>query len=102
MTPALMIRRTAPALALAAAFASPVAAQPPIQIAFVTPIQIVPDGKPVRGLSINLIYGANTSVEGEDVGLPNPTPIVQPSGIQWASVNLSYRHFNAFPPAPHQ
>lgn len=96
MTGAAMLRRIVPGLALAMACAVPARAQAPIQLAFVTPIQIVPEGKPVRGLAINFIYGANTSVEGVDLGLINRTTTGQSSGLQWGFVNISEGQFKGF------
>jgi hypothetical protein len=89
-------RKLFPTLAFALLGAVPAVAQAPIQVAFVTPIQIVPETKPVRGLAINFIYGANSSVEGVDLGLINRTTAGQSSGLEWGFVNISEGSFKGF------
>jgi hypothetical protein len=62
-------------------------AQAPIQLSLVTPIQIVPADKAVRGFRFNLIYGTNTAVVGLDLGLVNNTTGGPSEGVQWGGVN---------------
>lgn len=83
-----LLRRILPGLSFVLCSAAPVAAQAPVQIAFVTPIQIVPERQAVRGLRIDFIYGSNTAVEGLDIGLVNRTTVGPSSGIQWGLVNM--------------
>jgi hypothetical protein len=63
-------------------------AQAPIQLSLVTPIQIVPADKAVKGLRFNLIYGTNTAVVGLDLGLVNNTTGGPSEGVQWGGINL--------------
>ena len=74
---------------LAVAFSSPLAAQSPIQIALFTPIQIVPEGKAVKGLRLNFIYSRNTAVMGVDLGLVSMnTGTAKSGGINWSAVTI--------------
>ncbi len=68
---------------------TPVLAQnAPIQLALVTPIQIVPEDNSISGLRLNLIYGRNIFVRGLDVGLANHTTADLSKGVQFGAVNL--------------
>ncbi len=53
----------------------------PFQLAFATPMQIVPENWDVMGLRLNLIYGSNHNVTFLDIGLLNHT-INRQTGIQ--------------------
>jgi hypothetical protein len=76
------------ALAVGLVGAAPLTAQSPIQLALVTPVQLVPEGSEVRGLRIDFLYGTNTAVNGFDIGLVNRTTRGPSSGIQWGGVNM--------------
>jgi len=68
---------------------SPVSAQPkPINIALVTPIQIVPAEEAVSGFRWNILYGNNSSMSGLDLGLANQVSGPM-EGVQWGLVNLT-------------
>ena len=73
---------------LAAWRAAPAAAQAPIQVAFVTPIQLVPQQQAVRGVRVDLLYGSNPAVQGFDIGLVNQTTRGPSSGVQLGLANL--------------
>lgn len=61
---------------------------PPVQLALVNPIQIVPELQSVNGFRFNLIYGKNANVTGFDLGLANHTTGKE-VGVQWGLVNLT-------------
>lgn len=68
---------------------TPVLAQNgPIQLALVTPIQIVPEDNSISGVRLNLIYGRNVFVRGLDLGLANHTTANLSKGVQLGAVNL--------------
>ena len=79
------------AMAVTAGIAAPLAAQggKPIQIALVTPIQIVPQNQGVTAVRLNFIYSVNRSVQYVDLGLINVTTGGPNQGIQWAFVALN-------------
>lgn len=84
-----MNARTVLGAALLVALPAPLTAQEkPVQVALVTPLQIVPEGQGVRGIRINLIYGRNTAVSGLDIGLVNQTTRGPSLGLQWGLVGL--------------
>jgi len=60
----------------------------PIQIALVTPIQIVPEDQPVAGFRFNLLYGRNSSVTGLDIGLINHSTAGLSQGVQFGCVGV--------------
>jgi hypothetical protein len=60
----------------------------PIQIALITPIQIVSADNSISGVRLNLIYGRNLSVTGLDLGFINHTTEGLSQGVQWGIVNL--------------
>ena len=60
----------------------------PINIALVTPIQIVPEDEPVSGFRLNLIYGKNSAMTGFDLGIANHV-VGHMKGVQWGWVNMS-------------
>ncbi|MFC1640182.1 LA_2272/LA_2273 family lipoprotein [Gemmatimonadota bacterium] len=68
---------------------SPAEAQTkPINIALVTPIQIVPPEVAVSGFRWNIIYGKNSAMTGLDIGIANH--VAGPmKGVQWGIVNLT-------------
>ena len=74
---------------LLAGAAGALQAQAPIQLAFVTPIQIVPESQPVKGLRIDLLYGSNSAMTGLDIGLVNRTTTGPSGGLEWGGVNLT-------------
>ena len=67
----------------------------PFQLALFTPAQIVPAGRPVSGLRLNLVYGRNTDVTGVDWGLVNHTA---GTGFAWQDgiVNLVEEDFTGW------
>jgi hypothetical protein len=67
----------------------------PIQLALFNPIQIVPEGEPVNGIRLNLIYTKNTNVTGFDMGLVNQTTGSQ-LGVQWGGVNITDGGFSGW------
>ena len=84
----LLARTTLTGIA-AAILVSPASAQPkPINIALVTPIQIVPAEQPVSGFRLNLLYGNNAAMSGFDLGLANHVSGPM-EGVQWGAVNLA-------------
>ena len=69
--------------------AAPCAAQEhPINVALVTPIQIVPADQHIRGLRLNVIYGRNAAMTGVDLGIANHVA-GRMDGVQWGVVNLA-------------
>ncbi len=65
----------------------------PIQVALVTPIQIVPEKYSISGVRLNLIYGRNVSVQGIDIGLVNHTTTGRVQGFQWGLVGMADADF---------
>lgn len=59
----------------------------PIQVALISPVQLVPPETSVIGLRLNLIYGVNRDVAGLDVGLVNQTTGAG-AGLQYGLVGL--------------
>ena len=85
--------RTFASLSLVAAvvtlLAVPAAAQnKPINIALVTPIQIVPETEAVSGFRWNIIYGKNSAMTGLDLGIANHVG-GHMEGVQFGWVNLT-------------
>ena len=77
--------------------AAPLAAQSPVQVALFAPIQIVPEGKGVKGLRLDFIYGSNSTVGGLDLGLVNRnTGTGQSGGLQWGFVNMVHGSFTGW------
>ena len=64
---------TALGVALAVGLTVPATAQGPVQLALVTPIQIVPESQGVTAFRFNLIYSVNQSVQYVDLGFVNMT-----------------------------
>lgn len=60
----------------------------PIQIALVTPVQIVPATRAVAGVRLDLLYGRNTYVKGLDIGLVNHSTQGVSQGLQYGLVNI--------------
>ena len=65
----------------------------PIQLALVTPVQIVDASKAISGFRLDFIYGRNTYVVGLDIGLVNHTTSGVSQGLQWGLVNLNEAAF---------
>ncbi len=85
------------AVALVCGFAIPVAAQDkPIQLALVTPVQIVPEQQGVSVVRLNLIYSVNKSVRYVDLGLVNMTSGGPSAGVQWALVAINNGDFSGW------
>lgn len=61
----------------------------PIQLALVTPVQIVPEDQAVAGFRLNLLYGRNAAMTGFDIGLVNHTRPGGVVGVQFGIVGLS-------------
>jgi hypothetical protein len=68
----------------------------PIQLSLVTPIQIVPQERPIGGFRFNLIYGRNTQVVGLDLGLVNHNTAGVSKGLQWGLVSIVDADFNGW------
>jgi hypothetical protein len=67
----------------------PVMAQSkPIQLALVTPIQLVPEADAISGIRLSLLYGSNKSVTGLDWGLVSHCTSGMSKGVQWGLVGL--------------
>ncbi len=60
----------------------------PINIALVTPIQIVPEDVGVSGFRWNIIYGKNSSMSGLDIGIANHVT-GHMEGVQFGWVNMT-------------
>ena len=68
---------------------SPATAQSrPINIALVTPIQIVPEAEAVSGFRWNILYGKNSAMTGLDIGIANHVG-GHMEGVQFGWVNLT-------------
>lgn len=87
---------TALGAALAVGLAVPATAQGPVQLALVTPIQIVPESQGVTAFRFNLIYSVNQSVQYVDLGLINMTSGGASKGIQWAFVAINKGSFKGW------
>jgi hypothetical protein len=84
-------------LALAAGLASPLAAQgKPVQLALVTPLQLVPEAQAVTAFRLNLIYSVNRSVQYVDLGLVNMTTGGHSQGVQWALIAVNGGSFTGW------
>jgi hypothetical protein len=91
------IRTMLASAALAAAAATPLAAQEkPIQLSLFTPVQIVPETEGVSALRLNLIYSVNRSVKYLDWGLVNVTSGGPSAGVQWALVAINKGSFTGW------
>jgi hypothetical protein len=75
-------------LALAALVMPASAQRKPINIALVTPIQIVPEDVGVSGFRWNIIYGKNSSMSGLDIGIANHVA-GHMEGVQLGWVNMT-------------
>ena len=78
-------------------------ADAPVSISLYNPLQIIHEDDNVKGLRVNLIYGANVDVSGIDVGIVNRTYGTQKGfqmglfndtanfhGLQFGLVNKAY------------
>ena len=65
----------------------PAAAQKPINLALVNPVQIVKEDQSISAFRLNLIYGKNASMTGFDLGLGNHLT-GNMTGVQWGAVNI--------------
>ena len=91
------VRAMLTAIAVTVAVAMPATAQEkPIQLALVTPVQIVPEGEGVSALRLNLIYSVNRSVKYFDWGLVNVTTGGPSAGVQWALVAINKGPFSGW------
>ncbi len=75
---------------LAMIFTAPPAAaqEKPIQLSLFNPIQIVPEGSPIKGVRLSLLYGRNTTVTGFDWGLVSHTTTGLSKGVQFGLVGI--------------
>ncbi|MBK6767307.1 MAG: hypothetical protein IPG71_13735 [bacterium] len=64
------------------------AAEKPVQLSLVDPIQLFTSDESITGLRLNLIYGKNADVTGLDFGLGNHVT-GKMQGIQYGFVNLA-------------
>ncbi len=82
------------ALVLAALSIAPCfAAEKPVNVALVAPIQIVKQEDTVTAFSLNILYGKNAAVRGADIGLVNHTTAGMSKGLQWGFVNIAEADF---------
>ncbi len=68
----------------------------PVQLAFVTPIQIVPDDYGVSVIRLSLLYGRNTNVSGLDWGLVSHCTSGMSKGVQFGLVGMVDADFTGF------
>jgi hypothetical protein len=61
----------------------------PIQLALVTPVQIVPEDESITGVRLNFIYGKNVFVTGLDLGLVNHTTTGKSKGLQYGILGIA-------------
>ncbi len=80
-------------LTLMLAMPSAVAADKPIQLALLNPVQLIPEENSISGLRLSLLYGRNVSVTGVDLGLVNHTTTGITTGFQWGLVGLADHDF---------
>jgi hypothetical protein len=66
---------------------TPAAAQKPINLALVNPVQIVKEDQSISAFRFNLLYGKNASMTGFDLGLGNHLT-GDMKGVQWGAVNI--------------
>jgi hypothetical protein len=72
-----------------AVLVTPASAQrKPINIALVTPIQIVPAEQAISGFRWNIIYGNNSAMSGLDIGIANHVSGPM-EGVQFGWVNIT-------------
>jgi len=85
------MRKLVAAVALVSALMMPVMVRgqdaKPIQLALLTPLQIVPQDDAVRGVRLSLLYGRNSYVTGFDLGLVSHTT-GDFTGVQLGLVNI--------------
>jgi len=85
------MRKLVAAVALVSALMMPVMVRgqdaKPIQLALLTPLQIVPQDDAVRGVRLSLLYGRNSYVTGFDLGLVSHTA-GDFTGVQLGLVNI--------------
>jgi hypothetical protein len=74
-------------LLLSGIVARPAAAQKPINLALVNPVQIVKEDESISAFRFNLLYGKNASMQGFDLGLGNHLT-GDMKGVQWGAVNI--------------
>ena len=67
--------------------AMPAAAQKPINLALVNPVQIVKEDESITAFRLNVLYGKNSSMKGFDLGLGNHLT-GDMTGVQWGAVNI--------------
>ncbi len=72
------------------------AADRPIQISLVTPIQIFPEEDDIKGVRLNLLYGRNASITGLDIGFVNHTTSGVSKGWQMGFLGLSDSDFTGW------
>lgn len=72
------------------------AEEKPVQLSFITPIQIVPEEDSISALRLNLIYGRNASVRGFDLGIVNHTTTGLSKGVQVGCVSMADADFLGF------
>lgn len=68
------------------------AAERPIQLSLVTPIQIFPPSDSIVGFRFNLLYGRNAAMTGLDLGLVNHTT-GQFTGVQFGLAGIAESGF---------
>ena len=87
-----MAKRTTILILLVLAPLAARAAERPINLSLVTPIQIFPDTDSIVGFRFSLLYGRNAAFTGLDLGLCNHTT-GQFKGVQFGLVGIGEKGF---------
>ncbi len=72
------------------------AAERPIQISLVAPIQIFGEEDSIKGLRLSILYGRNVDVKGVDLGLIAAHATGDVKGVQWSLVSLTGGDFTGW------
>lgn len=69
------------------------AADHPVQLSLITPIQIYPPSDTITGFRFSLLYGRNQGMKGFDIGLVAHVEYRGFMGVQWSLVGLDQGDF---------
>lgn len=69
------------------------AADHPVQLSLITPIQIFPPSDTITGFRFSLLYGRNSGMTGLDIGLVAHIESGGFKGVQWSLVGLDHGDF---------
>lgn len=72
------------------------AQEKPFQISLITPIQLVNESTPIKGVRLNIFYGRSVSVTGVDWGLINHTTTGHTKGWQAGLAGLAQSDFTGY------